>query len=130
MKALSIVFLVLLLIGSAILNLNLSMRLAEARDRRPAGDTFALKQDMPVYLQDTSKVAFSLPRGTLLQESSPIGMATLGKFVDQEFLLTLKVNGAEGWQVDRNAFEPHSTSDGHYAVNYLLWPSILKSIAK
>ena len=112
-----------LLVGSTALNLHLYLSLAECRDRRPAGDTLTLKRDAPVYLEGSSGAVFTLPRGTHLQDSTPRGMATLGKFYGHEFILVLR-QGDEtgGWQIDPDLFDhPQSNPDDRFSDDYSLF---------
>jgi hypothetical protein len=110
------------LVSSLALNLYFYWSLAESRDRRPTGDTFALKRDVPVYINGDSNVAFMLPQGTRLQDSTPKGAATLGKFYGHEFILVLR-QGDEtaGRQIDADLFNfSHANPYNSFSNDYSL----------
>ena len=59
-------------------------------DRRPRGAIIKTDTKLNVFYTRTGQPAFALPKGTILQESTPGGISTLGKFTDREYLLTIK----------------------------------------
>lgn len=70
---------------------------ASYRDGRPQGPSLTLQHESPVA---GPGVTFFLPKGTVLQESTPHGAATLGKIQGREFILVL--------HADDDSFVPHS----------------------
>ena len=62
---------------------------AELSDGRPAGAVFRTRQELVVFTRGSTKPVLTLPADVLLQESTPAGVATLGKFYGREFLFTV-----------------------------------------
>lgn len=60
------------------------------RDGRPQGSLYTLPADYPVFERIDGNLVFTLPKGTVLQESTPHGVATLGKTEGKEFILVIK----------------------------------------
>lgn len=59
-------------------------------DSRPRGEPLALPRALPVYREGTSEQVFILPAGTVLQESTPQGLANFWQVKNREFLLIIK----------------------------------------
>jgi len=70
------------------------------RDGRPQGPLLTLQHESPVA---GPGVTFFLPKGTVLQESTPHGAATLGKSDGREFILIL--------HTDDESFIPYSQEE-------------------
>lgn len=81
------------------------------RDARPEGPLLVLSESRPVYDRVEGKVAFMLPQGTTLQESTPHGMATLGKSHVKEYILVIR--STDPIESDTKLFEDHGWMD-HY----------------
>jgi hypothetical protein len=94
----------LALLTVAVLWLCREMTFATYRDGRPMGRILALQRAHPVFVGRESKtlgeypglkappagaIALTLPEGTILQESVPHGMATLGKDYGRDYLLII-----------------------------------------
>jgi hypothetical protein len=75
-----------------------------ALDARPKGEIVALSTAIRATMGNGVS-AIELPAGTILQESTPQGAATLGKIGDREYLLILKT---DNFQFSTNL--PYSTN--------------------
>ncbi len=80
--ALNVVLLVAL--GIALWQL---LMLVTYRDARPEGPPLILEHDLSIH--DGARTAFVLPAGTRLQQSTPQGMATLGKNYGAEYIILI-----------------------------------------
>jgi hypothetical protein len=80
---------------------------AEYRDGRPQGETVILSHD---YLIHGPPGSITLPKGTILQESTPHGASTLGKVSGREFILVI--------HSEDSVFTPHSNSKGSWMSPY------------
>lgn len=58
---------------------------ANERDQRPKGTIFSLNADRKLI--SATGTTITLPAGTIIQESTPQGAATLGKSHEREYLL-------------------------------------------
>jgi hypothetical protein len=64
----------------------------QALDARPRGAVITLQEDTRIVSTDAPAIV--LPKGTVLQESTPQGAATLGKIYDRQYLLMIKTEDA------------------------------------
>jgi hypothetical protein len=66
---------------------------AQVRDARPKGAIVTLHAETRIVSPDAPTIL--LPKGTILQESTPQGAATLGKITDRQYLLTIKTEDGQ-----------------------------------
>jgi hypothetical protein len=66
---------------------------AELIDARPRGAVISLPRDIKII--SSNAPAIVLPTGTVLQESTPQGAATLGKIYDRQYILTIRTDNAQ-----------------------------------
>lgn len=80
-------------VGLGVLLLWREWRLGGEIDARPKGVVIKLAKDMRIV--GAGVPAIQLPAGTILQESTPQGAATLGKISHREYMLTIKTEDFE-----------------------------------
>ena len=81
------IILVVALLGGTTYFLVRSFQAATQMDGRPKGALIALRSAREIVGRDGT--TFVLPAGTILQESTPQGAATLGKISHREYLLVI-----------------------------------------
>lgn len=87
-------------------------------DARPKGEIFTLNEERVIL---SKGVAVTLPAGTMLQESTPQGAATLGKISHREYLLV--------FSTDRDGLStnsPYAKAEGWMEPYTLAAPSFTK----
>lgn len=87
------IFLVLALLAMAGLFIRQEWSNAVARDARPCGAVVTLQEETRIVSPNAPAIV--LPKGTVLQESTPQGAATLGKISDRQYLLTIKTEDVQ-----------------------------------
>jgi len=87
------VFLVLALLAMVGLLIRQGWLKATIQGARPCGTVVTLLEDTRIVSAEAPAIV--LPKGTVLQESTPQGAATLGKISDRQYLLTIKTEDGE-----------------------------------
>lgn len=87
------VLLLILLAGVLFLWMRREVQVLYYAQARPQGALLTIPADTAVYPSGSDCPAFTLPKGTILQESTPHGLATLGKTHDREYLLLIRSPG-------------------------------------
>ncbi len=82
--------LLLCVIGLSALFVWRSWETAQIIDARPKGAVLSLPEDTRIISSDAPTI--HLPAGTIIQESTPQGAATLGKIYDREYILTIRTD--------------------------------------
>lgn len=82
------VILLLALLAMTALSIWQGLEAASAQDARPRGAVVTLQADARIVSAEAPTIL--LPKGTVLQESTPQGAATLGKIYDRQYLLTIR----------------------------------------
>jgi len=102
-------------VGLGALLLWRSWETAQAIDARPRGAVVSLPRDVRIVSGEAPTI--NLPAGTILQESTPQGAATLGKISHREYILTIRT---DDFQFTTN--QPYQRSD-QWITPYMFWAS-------
>lgn len=86
-----LLFLALLILGA--LYIRQGWLASSALDARPHGAIVTLQADTRIVSARAPTIL--LPQGTILQESTPQGAATLGKISERQYLLTIRTDNLE-----------------------------------
>jgi hypothetical protein len=115
--------LALLLLVETVILLSFMWHYQTYTNGRPQGLEIRLSKDYPVFGLKSSIPVFTLPSGTVVQDSTPYGAATLGKGHDPEYLLMIRSQKPVNFDPDHPGIDPDHPSLNDWSDNYSFTPN-------